>query len=82
MLTCQQCIGNSVSSTGAANCTSTCAFGARDGTGGLGVCRYIVLYYYHIFCLVVSLNSFYSVTAWWGYSMMVLMLWDVMTAQM
>jgi hypothetical protein len=51
MLTCQPCTGNSVSSTGATSCTSTCAFGSRDGAGGLGVCRYIVLFYYLIICL-------------------------------
>ena len=51
MLTCQPCTSSSVSSTGATSCTSTCAFGSRDGAGGLGVCRYIVLYNYHIICL-------------------------------
>ena len=41
-LTCQPCTGSFVSSTGAASCTSTCAFGALDGNGGEGICRYIL----------------------------------------
>jgi hypothetical protein len=44
-LTCQPCTGNSVSSSGAASCTSTCAFGVRDANGGLGICRYDIYIY-------------------------------------
>ena len=51
-LTCQPCTGSSVSSIGAASCTSTCVFGARDGNGGIGICRYIL--YVNIICILFN----------------------------
>ena len=57
MLRCEPCPGNSVSDVGASICTSTCVFGARDRNGGLGVCRYVLIYYNIIILLAYYLNA-------------------------
>ena len=43
-LMCAPCSGELVSGTSAAVCTATCAFDRRDRKGGLGSCRYHVLW--------------------------------------